>query len=130
MNKLINQEQLNRSLDVIASFVSKKDFDDIDWNDNTVRSVRMAEQVITTANRIESMPSTIEQSGKGDDAIAFVSYLDPNSEKRWYVTEKDTDDGQFQVFGAMKQDNDSDLITGIIPLQEVLAKNYYLDLNF
>lgn len=48
--------------------------------------------------RIDAMPVTYEQDGKGDDAIAYLHYFVGGHD--FYITEKDMDDGgTIQAFG-------------------------------
>lgn len=79
--------------------------------------------------RIETMPKTYEQDGKGMDAIAYLHYFRGGMD--WYITEKDTDEdgeGQQQAFGLADLGYGAEL--GYISIQELIDAGVELDLHF
>jgi hypothetical protein len=80
---------------------------------------------VKLAERINTMPKTYEQDGKGDDAIVYLHYFRGNMD--WYITEKDMGDEQIQAFGL------ADLGMGFpelgyISIQELVDNGIELDL--
>lgn len=81
------------------------------------------------AKRIETMPKTYEQDGKGDQTIVYLHYFGPNCD--WWITEKDVDtdnEGQIQAFGFAKFGYVAEL--GYISISELIQNNCELDLHF
>lgn len=88
-------------------------------------------------NRIETMPASYEQDGKGDEAIAYLHYFKGACD--WYILEKDKgceDDApedkgvQFQAFGWANLGDDQNAELGYIPIQELIECNVDFDLHF
>lgn len=85
--------------------------------------------------RIESMPKTYEQDGKGDEAIAYLHYFIGGCD--WYITEKDKgspDDEkpgqQSQAFGMVRLHPGNEWELGYISIEEVTSYGAELDLHF
>jgi hypothetical protein len=81
------------------------------------------------AERARTMPKTLEQDGKGDEAIVYLHYFHPNGFD-WYVTEKDMGDGtgdttQYQAFGYADMGYPE---LGYISILELISNNVELDL--
>src|SRR5258705_12608941 len=55
------------------------------------------EKIKEYSKRIETMPKTYEQDGKGDAAIAYLHYFTPSAD--WWITERDCEEEQQQAFG-------------------------------
>jgi hypothetical protein len=90
-----------------------------------------AEKVLEYHQRIESMPKTYEQDGKGDQAIAYLHYFIGGA--NWYITEKDMEDGVSQAFGLANLSGDATGIgaeLGYISITELRQVNAELDLYF
>jgi hypothetical protein len=88
-----------------------------------------ADVMKTLAIRIDAMPKTYEQDGKGNAAIAYLHYSMNGSD--WYITEKDKDGGVYQAFGLAALNmpiTDGEL--GYICIGELVANNVELDLYF
>jgi len=80
---------------------------------------------VELAERINTMPKTYEQDGKGDEAIVYLHYFRGNMD--WYITEKDMGDEQIQAFGL------ADLGMGFpelgyISIEELVQNGIELDL--
>ena len=78
------------------------------------------------AERINSMPKTHEQDGKGDDAIVYLHYFLGGMD--WYITEKDKENEQLQAFGYADLGYGGEL--GYISIVELLENNIELDLHW
>lgn len=79
--------------------------------------------------RVQSMPKTYEQDGKGAQAVAHLHYLVGGCD--WYITERDLDHdgaGQVQAFGLVDLGMGPEL--GYINLVEVIQAGGELDLYF
>lgn len=57
----------------------------------------VCELIDSIAQKIESMPSTYETDGQGENAFAIIHYFGGACD--FYITEKDIEDGQNQAFG-------------------------------
>lgn len=91
----------------------------------------MADIVMAYANRVDQMPVTYGQDGKGAEAIAYLHYFIGDCD--WYVTEKDVDtdgEGQIQAFGYANLGDDQNAELGYLNLQEILEAGAELDLYF
>jgi hypothetical protein len=75
------------------------------------------------AQRIEDMPKTYEQDGKGDDAIAHLHYFYGASD--WYITEKDkSGKGTEQAFGFTILNGDLQMAElGYISIDEIVEQS-------
>ncbi len=84
-------------------------------------------KMIEYAERVQGMPKTYEQDGKGDDAVAFLHYFSGGCD--WYITEKDMEAEQQQAFGLADLGYGSEL--GYISLVELCAiASVELDLHW
>lgn len=83
-------------------------------------------KMVEMANVIETMPKTMEQDGKGDDAIAYLHYFIGGCD--WYITEKDCLDEQHQAFGLANLGYGSEL--GYIPITELIENKVELDMFY
>lgn len=84
--------------------------------------------------RINQMPVTYEQDGKGDEAMVFLHYFTGSSD--WWIMERDIDqkplESQPQAFGLAQLNGGSPEL-GYIPLDGLLASLgvvVELDLHF
>ena len=75
---------------------------------------------------VTSMPKTHEQDGKGNQAVAYLHYFTGGCD--WYITEKDSEEEQFQAFGLADLGYGGEL--GYISLVELLEAGAELDLHF
>ena len=83
------------------------------------------------ATRIDEMPHTYQQDGKGDQAIAYLHYFRGSGD--WYITEKDMGDGsgdltQYQAFGLADLGYGPEF--GYIGIEELKQCNVEIDLHF
>jgi hypothetical protein len=81
------------------------------------------------SERIETMPKTYEQDGKGRQAIAYLHYFMGSAD--WYITERDADEdgeGQIQVFGEADLGYGPEM--GYISIAELIEIGAELDLHF
>lgn len=85
------------------------------------------EQVDRLYSTVEVMPKTLEQDGKGDNAIAYFHYFTANTD--FYITEKDVEDGITQAFGLVSFVGDYPEV-GYISIEEVIRAGVEIDLYF
>ena len=79
------------------------------------------------ADRIAAMPVTYGQ--QGPSAIAYLHYFHSGSD--WYITEKDTEQDQWQAFGyAVLNGDTQNAELGYIPIIELVRLGVELDLHF
>lgn len=93
------------------------------------------EKMEELAARIEGMPVTYGQDGKGDDAICYLHYFKGSYDG--YITEKDMEEpedpaeAQWQAHGYVHwAQNPGHLSMGYICLPEILAAGTELDFHF
>jgi hypothetical protein len=84
------------------------------------------EKFLEMAARINTMPKTYEQDGKGEDAIAYLHYFYGNAD--WYIIEKDAEDEQHQAFGYADLGYGGEM--GYISIEELIENGVELDLHF
>lgn len=84
------------------------------------------DKAVEMANRIETMPKTYEQDGKGMEAVAYLHYFIGNMD--WYITEKDIEGEQHQAFGLANLGHGGEL--GYISIVELVENNVELDFYF
>lgn len=86
--------------------------------------IKMVEDL---ARRIDTMPKTYEQDGKGDESVIYLHYFIGGSD--WWITEKDVgvpeDPGQHQAFGWA---HICEFECGCISIPEILSVGAELDL--
>jgi hypothetical protein len=100
---------------------------------NTEREVLGDEfdaKIANLALHIRDMPTTFGQSDKENDMVAYLCYNKQDSDTEWYITEKDTNEKQFEVFGFSLHKETGLITMGIIKLQDVLEKDYQVNLDF
>lgn len=81
------------------------------------------------ADRIDRMPKTYEQDGKGEEAVVYLHYFKGGYD--WFILEKDSDpdrEGQMQAFGYANLGFGAEL--GYISLQELIKNRVELNLYF
>jgi len=77
--------------------------------------------------RIDTMPVTYEQDGKGDEAIAYLHYFHGGFD--WYITEKDVSgEGHPQAFGLASMGDYPEM--GYINIEELMKHGVEMDLYF
>ena len=84
------------------------------------------DKMMELADRIETMPKTYEQDGKGQEAVAFLHYFIAGMD--WYITERDMEAEQTQVFGQADLGYGSEM--GYISIVELVEAGAELDLHF
>ncbi len=79
------------------------------------------------SNMIDNMAATGETDGKGDEAIVVLHYFHGSFD--WYITEKDSVEGepQYQAFGFADMGSPE---LGYISIDELTKNNVELDLYF
>ena len=80
-------------------------------------------------HRIYTMPTTYQQDGKGNQAVAYLHYF--HGGMNWYITEKDIDtdgEGQRQAFGWASIGGEFEL--GYIDIHGLVSAGVELDLHF
>jgi len=87
----------------------------------------MLDKIIEYGSRIDTMPRTYEQDGKGDDAIAYLHYFKGGMD--WYITEKDKEAEQLQAFG-LSDFGYGEPELGYINIEELTKHGVELDLYF
>ena len=86
------------------------------------------DKAIELADRIDKMPKSYEQDGKGNDAIVYLHYFKGGAD--WYITEKDMQgEGTEQAFGLADLFNDGGEL-GYISIAELAANGVELDYHF
>lgn len=83
------------------------------------------DQLVETAQLIQSMPKTGEQEDKGDEAIAYLHYFYGGFD--WYISEKDMLAEQHQAYGVANMGYPE---YGYISITELIENNVELDLHF
>lgn len=80
-------------------------------------------KMVEMADIVDTMPTTYETDGQGDQAMVFLHYF--TSDCDWYITERDESDEQLQAFGLAciwEQE------LGYISLAELIQAGVELDL--
>lgn len=83
------------------------------------------DMVVTLKKLISTMPKTMGQDGKGDNAIAYLHYFHGGFD--WYITEKDSADPQYQAFGLAHL---FEAELGYISIVELVESGVELDLHW
>ena len=77
--------------------------------------------------QIESTPKTYETDGQGDKAMAMLHYFKDSHD--WYITERDSEDDQYQAFGLAVLGQDwQNAELGYINIEELKQIGVELDL--
>lgn len=80
-------------------------------------------KLVELAQIVETMPTTYETDGQGDNAIAFLHYFTPAGD--FYITERDQEEEQLQAFGLACIYEDE---LGYISIKELIEAGAELDL--
>lgn len=81
------------------------------------------------AKRVDDMPVTYEQDGKGEEAVAYLHYF--IGDCHWYITEKDVDGEVDQAFGYAVLHGDLLCAEyGYISIKELVQTGVELDFHF
>ena len=110
---------------LLAEFMSREQFRCLQENRRAEEGVHFDVIAADLAERLEKMPKTYEQDGKGDQAIAYLHYFTASCD--WYITERDTNKEQHQAFGLSRMGFDE---LGYISIVELLRAGAELDLYF
>ena len=122
--------EVGEAVRVLRPFLPKEEFSVMTLYANR-GSDKLAyqEKLLELANRIETMPITYQQDGKGDDAIVYLHYFRRGSD--WYITEKDMEGGVEQAFGWACLNGDVENAgIGYISIAELTELGVELDLFF
>lgn len=82
------------------------------------------EKIQEYQDRVQTMPKTYEQDGKGDQSTVYLHYFLGGAD--WYITERDMEDAQLQAFGLADWGYGPEW--GYISIVEILANHGELDL--
>lgn len=80
-------------------------------------------KLVELANTVETMPTTYQTDGQGDQAVAHLHYFSRDCD--WYITERDCEEEQLQAFGLACIWEEE---LGYISIAELLAAGAELDL--
>lgn len=84
------------------------------------------ERLVNLGDTFDSMPSSYETDGQGDEAVVHLHYFTGGCD--WYITEKDMEDEQVQAFGMADLGHGGEL--GYINLQELARVGAEIDLHW
>lgn len=112
LEKFINEKQLKLIQDLAKNSEEKEHFKSLlqGWN-----------------KKINEMPVTYQQDGKGEDAVIHLHYFLGGSD--FYITEKDVENEQLQAFGLVSL-NGHEPEFGYISIVELLEIGVEFDLNW
>lgn len=85
------------------------------------------DKVCELADMIKAMPKTMEQDGKGDNAIVYLHYFTSSAD--WFIYEKDMETEQHQAFGLADLFGDGGEL-GYISIIELLNNGAELDFHW
>ena len=81
------------------------------------------------ARTIDTMPTTYQTEGKGDQALAILHYFHRGSD--WWIIEKDVCEDQLQAFGFVCLHGDiCNAEFGYISIEELIENDVELDFYF
>lgn len=80
-------------------------------------------KLVELAQIVETMPTTYETDGQGDNAVAFLHYFTPAGD--FYITERDQEEEQLQAFGLACIYEEE---LGYISIKELIDAGAELDL--
>jgi len=111
----------------LAEFINPQQLQIIRLNAKGEEGEFFTNMIDSLSNMIDNMASTGETDGKGDEAIVVLHYFIGNF--HWFITEKDSVDGepQYQAFGYADMGFPE---LGYINIDELINNNVELDLYF
>jgi len=111
----------------LAEFINPNQLQIMNLNTKGEEGQFFIDKLASVSNMIDNMASTGETDGKGDEAIVVLHYFIANFD--WFITEKDSVDGepQYQAFGFADMGHPE---LGYINIAELIANNVELDLYF
>ena len=83
--------------------------------------------ILDTWAKIQAMPKTYDQDGKGDQAVAHLHYFMGSGD--WWITERDAEPAQHQAFGLADLYGDGGEL-GYISIVELIRAGVELDLHW
>lgn len=123
------KNEVIEAIKVVKEFTSKSQFAAMREGLKDDDGQYFADKFMEIATTINGMAKTYEQSGMGDEAIAYLHYFLGSMD--FYITEKDigSDDepGQHQAFGLADHGYGAEL--GYISIVELVENGVELDLN-
>ena len=121
------------ALEKLAPFMGKSQMATVKGLFRSEEKQFFYDKMVELTNVVETMPKTMEQDGKGEDAIVFLHYFSGNCD--WHITEKDAgspDDepgvGQVQAFGMANLGYGPEL--GYVSIQELIDNDIELDFHW
>lgn len=113
---------------ILGKFINKKQLKLIQNLANTSdEKEHFTELLVGWNKKINEMPVTYQQDGKGEDAVIHLHYFIGGSD--FYITEKDVEDEQLQAFGLVSL-NGHEPEFGYISIKELLEIGVEFDLNW
>ncbi len=111
----------------LKEFINPNQLQIMHMNEKGEEGQFFTDKLASLSNMIDNMAATGETDGKGDEAIVVLHYFIANF--HWFITEKDTVDGepQYQAFGFADMGFPE---LGYINIDELINNNVELDLYF
>lgn len=122
------QTQIATTLDTLTTFIGNSQRQAIKAALRGEEREHFAQMLADLTHRINVMPKTYEQDGKGDAAIVHLHYFTSGAD--WFITENDINhdgEGQHQAFGLADLFHDGGEL-GYISIVELLRCGAELDL--
>jgi hypothetical protein len=124
--KMIRTTRYRGSMKRLKGFIGENQLRAVYANIHGEEGQWFLDKLESLADRIENMPKTYEQDGKGKQAMIYLHYFRGGHD--FYITEKDQENEQRQAFGLANLGYGAEL--GYISLVEILACNVELDFHF
>lgn len=115
--------QLQAAIELVARFVSPAQLDAITESMQGEEQDFSIAKIIRLAELINTMPTTYQTDGQGEEAIAYLHYFTGGFD--WYITEKDMLHEQLQAFGLARV---LETELGYININELRENQVELDL--
>ncbi len=110
----------------LRRFMPTAEIDTLQDNIHGEEGEHFAQLILDTWAKIQAMPKTYEQDGKGEDAVTHLHYFMGSAD--WFITERDAEPVQHQAFGLADLGYGPEL--GYISIVELIQNGVELDLHW
>jgi hypothetical protein len=115
-----------QALQSLSQFIGKSQREAIAYGLRGEESQFFCDMIAELVDRIQNMPESYQQDGKGRDATVYLHYFRDACD--WYIIEKDIEPEQVQAFGWANLGDDENAEFGYIWIAELLECGVELDL--
>jgi hypothetical protein len=122
----VTQADATKAIKYLGDFIGRSQLNAIATAMRGEEKQFFFDKMVSIEKQIKAMPETYGQDGMGDKAIAYLHYFKGSGD--WYITEKDSVEGepQHQAFGLANLGHGGEM--GYISIDELIKSGVELDM--